>query len=63
MTNALTSFRQKGFDPYAEAKTGPANGTNVVSAAVTPPTPLLLIKVNSIRRDQIITLATILEGS
>ena len=32
VANALTSFRQKGFDPYAEAKTGPINGTNVVSA-------------------------------
>ena len=32
VSTALTSFRQKGFDPYVEAKAGPAIGTNVVSA-------------------------------
>ena len=32
VATALTSFRQKGFDPYAEAKSGPTIGTNVVSA-------------------------------
>ena len=32
VSTALTSFRQKGFDPYVEAKTGPIIGSNVVSA-------------------------------
>ena len=32
VSTALTSFRQKGFDPYVEAKAGPITGPNVVSA-------------------------------
>ena len=32
VATALTSFRQKGFDPYADAKTGPTIGATVVSA-------------------------------
>ena len=39
VSTALTSFRQKGFDPYAEAKSGPTHNVNTITANVANTTP------------------------
>ena len=39
VSTALTSFRQKGFDPYAEAKSGPTPNVNTITANVANTAP------------------------
>ena len=62
VSTALTSYRQKGFDPYAEAKSGPVINAKSISANADFTTPNREVKKVLTRRTSDLH-ATLLENS